>query len=337
MTRAHQLALSGEIEGTRLLLVGNESEMLELLEEVLSDVGFSVDVSDILENVAGKITTSELNVVICDEVAGETDGEKVYADFLVSPQAKTSAFILLGDDPDGERIKRCLVAGMTDYLSKPFDIDELDGRIRKAIRTQRIANQALALDEGDDEVGFQGKLSSLGLPDLLMNLHQNTRDGKLVVTVDEGEYIFEYLAGKLVRVSGPRGLAGRKALFRAMREVAGDFRFVVTNKIKKSKSQSFDNLANVILQAVQEADEFPLYRNKLPSDPVAVMLSTAAGEPELEGATAIQPLLEGLLQSTTIDILIHACPKTDLQAAMELQELMDGDVLIVAGAAEASA
>jgi hypothetical protein len=47
--------------------------------------------------------------------------------------------------------------------------------------------------------------------------------------------------------------------------------------------------------------------------------------------------LEGLIKSTTIDILIHACPKTDLAAARELRELMEDDVLVALEGAGASA
>jgi len=272
-----------------------------------------------------------LEVVVCDEVEGDYGGEQIYKDFQTSPHSRSAAFVLLADNAAGERMKRCLNAGMSEVVSKPFEVEELEARILKAIRQQRLRNQAHALDAGTETVGFRGVLEFLSLPDLLMNLHQNTRTGKLYLTVGDGDYIFSFRRGELLQITGPRGLKGRKALFRALRELSGDFRYVVADvPKKKSKSASdFSSLANIVLQAVQEADEFPLYRNKLPGDPVAVALSDAADDKQWDETTAIQPLLEGLLKSTTIDILIHACPKTDLQAAQELQELMDSDVVII--------
>ena len=161
-----------------------------------------------------------------------------------------------------------------------------------------------------------------------MNLHQNARTGKLFVDVDQGTYIYSFHRGELVKTAGPNGLEGKKAFYRAMRELGGVFRFVVLDKVRGKRDEEFQNLANIILHAVQEADEFPLSRNNLPPDPIAVSLSEKADDEALPDSTAVQPLLEGLIQSTTIDILIHACPKTDLEAAKELEELMSKNVLV---------
>ena len=210
---------------------------------------------------------------------------------------------------------------------KPFDPSELVARIRKALRTH-ATSEANGGGGGDEQIGFQGDMTYMNLPDLLMNLHQNGQTGILYLTVPDGEYAFSFSRGDLVNTRGPRGLKNRKAFYRAIREIGGSFKYVVHSEVDGRRSSAFENLANAILQAVQEADEYPLTRRKLPTDPVPVSLTAKVEETQLPENTAIQPLLEGLIKSTTIDILIHACPKTDLEAAKELEELMMAEVLV---------
>lgn len=311
-----------------LLLVGSEAEMLELLEEILREAGFHVRVVDVLEDISIHVSRLHEPVVVCDEVVGECDGEAIFRDVRAAPNGHDAGFLLLGEDADGGRIRRCLDAGIDEFMLKPFDVEELIARIAKVFRLQELKRRSTTRSTDSEEIGFAGNLEFLGLSDLLMNLSQNMRSGRLELSVLDGDYLFDFKDGSLSRVRGPRGLKSRKAFFRAMRENSGRFRFLVTDEIPSPRGK-FDNLANLILQAVQEADEFPLYRNKLPPDPVPVGLTSKVEDIQLDRGNAIQPLLEGLLTSTTIDILIHACPRTDLTAARELQELMEDDVLVV--------
>ncbi len=307
--------------------------MLALLEEVLREVGFHLEVLDILESIAHRVEEHEEPVILCDEVIGHSDGEALFREVRSASNGRNAGFLLLGEDADGARIKRCLDAGIDEFVLKPFDVDELVARIHKVMRLQELRAQAHVMSSGEERIGFRGELQFMGLADLLMNLGQNARTGKLYITVEDGDYIFSFKRGELVAIAGPRGLKSRKALFRSLRIHDGQFRFAVTDDVPKSRGK-FDNLPNIILQAVQEADEFPLYRDKLPPDPTPVSLTKKVDDVTLEAGNAVQPLLEGLIKSTTIDILIHACPRTDLTAARELQELMEKDVLVAIDASE---
>ncbi len=324
---------------TQLLLIGPEKEMLELIEEVLSDEGYHVQTASELSNIEEMLANPEFTSVVCDELSGELDGLMIFDALVETRGEDRPAFILLGDSPDGDRIATCLDREMDEYIIKPFDVLELVARIRKTIRVFERANKSVEatsdaapadddVADSDETIGFQGDMSYMNLPDLLMNLHQNGQTGKLYVTVEDGDYVFSFSNGELVETKGPRGLKSRKAFYRSMRESGGSFRFVVLDKVSGRRSSAFENLANAILQAVQEADEYPLTRKSLPPDPVAVSLSQKVEETPLPENSAIQPLLEGLIQSTTVDILIHACPKTDLEAAKELEELMMAEVLV---------
>lgn len=321
---------------TQLLLIGPEVDMLELLDELLTDEGFVVQTATDMSTIEQRLSDPTFDVVICDEVAGELDGLLVFDALGESASDPAPSFILLGDSADAERISLCLERSMDEYITKPFDVLEMIARIQKVVRTRHavLAAAAAPADEaaGEDDdgriVGIAGNLDYMNLPDILMNLHQNGQTGRLIIYVEDGEYKFGFSTGELVDVRGPRGLKARKAFYRAMRDARGRFEFEVLETVNGRRTSAFENLANAILQAVQEADEFPLTRRSLPPDPVAVSLTAKVEETPLPDNSAIQPLLEGLIKSTTVDILIHACPKTDLEAAKELEELMMAEVLV---------
>lgn len=335
---------------TELLLIGPEPEMLELLDEILSDAGFRVVAVSDASAIEEQLADPRFDAVLCDEHPGELDGMMVFDALVESAPAPRPGFLLLSDTPDGERIAKCLERDMEEYVVKPFDLAELIARIKRVVRlAQRMADAAAAAapapvaedtpipGEDGETIGFSGNLDYMNLPDLLMNLHQNAQTGRLHVEVEEGDYIFSFAKGELVNTRGPRGLKNRKAFYRSMRELGGGFRFVALDSVSGRRSSAFENLANAILQAVQEADEFPLTRRKLPADPVPVSLTAKVEETPLPENSAIQPLLEGLIKATTIDILIHACPKTDLEAARELEELMMAEVLVQSEGSAAAA
>ncbi len=304
----------------RIILVGPDHETLELLQSILPTYDFDVSIDTDLSAVGER---GRFELVVFDEVENRVDGLQEFQKLLKS-RAK-DRFVLLADSSDGDRVALGLNSGMLEYITKPFEVEELAARLNRAMQTAALRS---AQEKGDEVVGFAGDLSYLTLSDILMNLHQNSRTGKLYATVDDGEYVYSFHRGELVKTIGPNGLTGRKAFYRSMREIGGTFRFIALEKIRGSKNQSFENLANVILHAVQEADEFPLVRESLPENPGLVSLSPTAENLNLPETTAAQPLLEGLIQSTTIDILIHACPKTDLQAAHELEDLLRKKILI---------
>src|SRR5690606_17106244 len=161
-------------------------------------------------------------LLICDELQGALNGESVFA------QVKDDShlgFLLLADDIGGERLASCLNMGMHEVVAKPFDVLELHARILRVLKYLEMAETPVSSEdvsspEPASEIfelrpSFEGDLEYLGLPDLLLNLKQNSRTGELTANVTDGDYVFSFKKGELVRVAGPRGLKHRKAMFRA--------------------------------------------------------------------------------------------------------------------------
>lgn len=313
-----------------LLLIGRDPDMLSLLREVLLDAGFFVvaRLSDgFLLNL--EKMRDRPHLILYDEALPEMDAERIFYILQDSPDWSHIPFMILSDIYEGARIARCLDRGVAEFIPKPFDVEELAARIRKQLREIIEANQNLQNEAVD---GFAGDLSYLNLSDLLLNLDQNVRTGELHLSLINGEdYLFVLFQGKLVRVEGPNGMRGKKALFRAIRLFYGKFVFhPMSEEPPPTQTQDFGPLPNLVLQAVQEADEFPLTRTQLPEDPALVQLANEDPSSEVfqKDFRILHPLLQSDSKRVTVDDLIRLSIKTDLDAARELFSLFDEGHLV---------
>lgn len=313
-----------------LLLIGRDPDMLSLLREVLIDAGFFVTarLSDGFLLNLEKVRDLP-HLIIYDESHPEMDAERIFYILQDEPSWRQVPFTLLSDMYDGARVARCLDRGMAEFIPKPFDVDELAARIRKLLRAALKNAQPEIISEG-----FAGDLSYLNLSDVLLNLDQNVRTGELRIFMSNGEeYSFVVYQGKLVRVDGPEGMRGKKAIYRAIRLFYGKFAFhPMPEDPPPTDTQDFGPLPNLVLQAVQEADEFPLTRDKLPADPTPVMLANDDPSSEVfqQDFRILRPLLKKEDRRIAIDELIKHSSKPDLDAAKDLLTLFEEGHLIVA-------
>lgn len=313
-----------------LLLIGRDPDMLSLLREVLIDAGFFVvaRLSDgFLMNL--EKMRDRPHLILYDESHPEMDAERIFYILQDTAPWKDIPFVILTDIYDGSRVARCLDRGVAEFLAKPFDVEELAARVRKLLRLELEHHHG---SEGCE--GFAGDLSYLNLSDLLLNLDQNVRTGELQVFMGNDEdYTFTLYQGKLVRVEGPDNMRGKKALFRAIRLYYG--RFVFSPKSEDAPptdTQDFGPVPNLVLQAVQESDEYPLLRDKLPGKDQLITLvdddpSSVVFQKDFR---ILRPLLQSEDRKISVDVLIRNSTKTDLDAAREIQSFFDEGHLTVA-------
>lgn len=312
-----------DFQKSQLMLIGRDPEMLGLLQEVLMSAGFSVDAKAADEFLRSMNREAIPTLLIYDETQPAVDAERIYYMLQENTDWQGVPFMLLSDVYNGARIARCLDRGVAEFVDKPFDVDELAGRIRKVLRQQNMDIPG----EQDGHEGFSGDLSFMGLPDLLINLHQNRRTGLLILLMEDGEYTFWFKQGTLVYVEGPEGMSGVKPFNRAIRLFYGRFSFVPQEaaEFKPAAEERYAELPNLVLAAVQESDEYPLSRDRLPPDPILVRLSEPP-ESFSGDVGVLQPLVDGLTEAT-IDELVRASSMNDLDAVVSLLEVFEAGLI----------
>ncbi|RYX94382.1 MAG: response regulator transcription factor [Comamonadaceae bacterium] len=136
----------------RILVVEDDEGIAGGLKSHLTRLGWAVDLTDGVESAWSALCVEPVDLVLLD--LGLRDGEG--ADVLRrlrrapagrSPDPSTPVLIMTARDQVSARIE-CLDMGADDYVTKPFDPDELAARIR-ALRRRAVGRAQPLLRAGD--------------------------------------------------------------------------------------------------------------------------------------------------------------------------------------------
>jgi len=130
-----------------ILLIDDEPQILRALKTILGSAHFRVIAANTGEEGIALAATQSPDVIILDLTLPDLDGLKVCEQ--IREWSKTPIIVL--SVRDGERDKvRALDKGADDYLTKPFNIEELLARIRVALRhsAQSLGNRETVIRAG---------------------------------------------------------------------------------------------------------------------------------------------------------------------------------------------
>ncbi|MFI7351914.1 response regulator transcription factor [Streptomyces sp. NPDC049936] len=135
----------------RLLLVEDDVELAEMLSDVLSDEGYSVDAAADGQRGLHLGLTRQYDVLVVDRGLPVLDGLDLLTR-LRSRAVRTPVLILTAMGTVHDRVDG-LDAGADDYLVKPFDLDELGARLRALCRRALDVTDVLRIGSGHLHVG----------------------------------------------------------------------------------------------------------------------------------------------------------------------------------------
>jgi DNA-binding NtrC family response regulator len=137
---------------TKILIVDDDKEIRANLSEIMIGAGYEVASAASGRDAVDLATAEDYDVVLLDLIMPKMSGADVLGELRrVSPRSRVimiSAFATIENAVDA--IKR----GASDYVSKPFKIDELLMRVRRTLEEARI-------DSGTEKAEFDSILSSL--------------------------------------------------------------------------------------------------------------------------------------------------------------------------------
>ncbi|HZV08057.1 MAG TPA: response regulator transcription factor [Gemmataceae bacterium] len=116
----------------RILLVEDNAAMREMISDDLKERGFAVDAVSCGEDALAAATTVRFDAIVLDLGLPDVDGMEVLA-MLRNSIPELPAIILTARDSVDNRLLG-LNAGADDYVVKPFDLRELEARLRAVLR-----------------------------------------------------------------------------------------------------------------------------------------------------------------------------------------------------------
>ena len=126
----------------RLLLVEDNHTLAEWLRKALQREGYTIDWLDNGADADYVLRSERYNLVILDLALPKLDGHEVLRRLRARDDV-TPVLILTADNSMRRRVTE-LDLGADDYMAKPFELEELEARVRVLLRrAARIANPVL--------------------------------------------------------------------------------------------------------------------------------------------------------------------------------------------------
>jgi len=141
------------MERTKILVADDEMNILRVIRSELENEGYSVDLAHDGEEAYEKIQKNSYGVVVLDIRMPKRDG------FLLLKEVKkidlnTIVIMMTGYGTITDAVEAMKI-GASDYLTKPFDNDELIFKVRQALEI-KTKSQSIKSDDEESTVEFVG-------------------------------------------------------------------------------------------------------------------------------------------------------------------------------------
>lgn len=111
----------------RILIVDDEPDILEFLQVILEEEGYTVVTSDKAEYLEQLHNGGLPHLILVDVLLSGKDGREIVKYLKSQEETKVIPIIMFSAHPSAEQT--ALKAGAEDFLAKPFDIDVLLAKI----------------------------------------------------------------------------------------------------------------------------------------------------------------------------------------------------------------
>jgi CheY-like chemotaxis protein len=139
---AARIVVGDVMNKTYLLIVEDDVDISTMLGIYFSGFGYETDVTHIGRDALQKIDQRIPDAVICDIMLPDIDGYEICRVLHTSLSTSQIPLIFLTQKDERSDKLQGWELGVSDYMTKPFSIEELKARLEKEIRWQSYFNHA---------------------------------------------------------------------------------------------------------------------------------------------------------------------------------------------------
>jgi two-component system, NtrC family, response regulator PilR len=129
----------------RLLIVDDKAQMREVLQKFLVAEGYAVETAESAEEALDKFTKGSFDLVLSDIRMPLMDGNELLEAILKIK--RDAVVILMTAFGSIEAAVEAIKQGATDYISKPFQMEEVLLRISRALKEKKLEKRVADLEE----------------------------------------------------------------------------------------------------------------------------------------------------------------------------------------------
>jgi len=122
------------IKKKRILHVDDEPDTLKVVKTILEKEGFEIDSIDSGIRALKKVNLNHYSLIMLDIMMPDISGWSLFTRIAkIKPEYKVIFLTVL--EISESRLKKLKEHGIKDYITKPFDRDDLVTRVKKAIES----------------------------------------------------------------------------------------------------------------------------------------------------------------------------------------------------------
>ncbi|MBL0389049.1 diguanylate cyclase [Tumebacillus sp. ITR2] len=130
----------------RLLLIDDDDILRSYLAEEFAMCGYEVDEAADVQTAKRKLYENRYDLMLLDLMMYPQSGYEMFKFLKEDPAMKWIPLIVLSGRTDVQDKVRCLRAGAEDYVTKPFQFEELEARVNNVIMRNRQFDQVAFRD-----------------------------------------------------------------------------------------------------------------------------------------------------------------------------------------------
>lgn len=116
----------------KILICDDDEGILDLLDVILHEEGFETIPEINSLNIASLVNQQHPDLVLLDLWMPVLSGDQVLRTLRNDPKTKDMPVIVISASSDGRDI--AMKAGATEFMAKPFDLDELVARVKSVLK-----------------------------------------------------------------------------------------------------------------------------------------------------------------------------------------------------------
>ena len=187
----------------RVLIVDDESSMREMLSIALGDEGWEVHSAHDGKAALAVLGKQPVDVVVSDIRMPGIDGVELLR--YVREQAPDTAVILITAHASTDSAIEAVRLGAYDYVTKPFDIEELKVTVRHALEQQALQRENVLLrDELSERHGFENLIGDSPPMQRAFELIRRVKDSTSTVLIVGESGTGKELVARAIHYNGER-------------------------------------------------------------------------------------------------------------------------------------
>jgi DNA-binding NtrC family response regulator len=133
----------------KILIVDDDDNLRHTLREVLETAGYEVRDAENGRKALAQLDQEHCDAILCDWKMPEQGGEELLRALMTRDQAEHLPVIIMTAHGTGPNAITAMQLGAYDFVTKPFDIDEVLATVRRALQHVRLQREVERLRKRD--------------------------------------------------------------------------------------------------------------------------------------------------------------------------------------------